>query len=133
MNRDKTGSYRGPQSEDLQFKLTGSATEFELTCESEVQFMTVANHDHVLGLLWYSDSSLAAAFANRQAAGDIGLNAGVAWHEQLSTAYARGLRPSEAIAFFATVDLGLYGRIKSGAPQVAANSAEVEAIAEAPS
>lgn len=122
--------HRGPQSEDLQFKPMGEATEFGLVSRSIVDYVTVSNSDEVLGLLWFSDASGAAAFSNRRAAGGVGLNAGVAWHDQLGDAFRRDLLPSEAVASFATTDLGAFGHIEPGSQRQAADSDEVDALAD---
>lgn len=106
------------------------ATEFELVSRSIVDHVTISNGDEVLGLLWFSDASGAAAFSNRRAAGGVGLNAGVAWHEQLSKAFRRGLLPSEAVASFATTDLGVFGHIEPGSRRQAADSDEVDDLAD---
>lgn len=122
--------HRGPQSEDLQFKPMGEATEFELVSRSIVEYVTISNGDEVLGLLWFSDASGAAAFSNRRATGGVGLNAGAPWHEQLGDAFRRGLLPSEAIESFATTDLGAFGHIEPGSRRQAADSEEVDDLAD---
>jgi len=71
---------------------------YKRSVEGEVQYAPVHGEHGVLGYLWASDAGNAASFEPRDDADEDGYKAGLVWLERLTSAYDRGLSPSQALA-----------------------------------
>lgn len=128
--KDDRGAYRGPLSEDVEFRVTSPDDTFALTSASPVDFYEVTDGTRVVGLLWVSDDPPAAGFESLKEAGSLGMNAGVGWYRELRRAASMGMSPSEAVASFITeTDLGEFGRVDAMTKTAAASSVAVERLA----
>ncbi|OLZ66685.1 hypothetical protein AV521_27805 [Streptomyces sp. IMTB 2501] len=122
--------------EDVRFvELPGGPARYRDRTDKPVQYFTVVEKQNgaVLGYVWGSDEGDAAAYVPRQAAGPVGVNAGMPWIRRLREAKARGIRPSQALAeFLAGPEPGGKGRPLPGSLTDAPNSAAVKALAQEP-
>ena len=94
---DVWGSFEIPARTEIFRHAPASHPGYRRTVDGAVQYIPIRGEHGVLGYLWSSDSANAASFEPRDAADEEGRQAGLVWLERLSSAYERGLTPSQAL------------------------------------
>jgi hypothetical protein len=100
---EDSGRQRGPRwgegrlGEPIEFNIMSGPPHYAYTTERPVRWVEVANESGLLGYLWASDDD-AAGWVDRAGAGDLEMNAGVAWSRRLRAAKAKDLSAYQALA-----------------------------------
>jgi hypothetical protein len=88
----------GWNTEPVHFNLVDGPPRYKENTDSPVNFVPVADDEHILGYLWFVDDEGAAGFIPCVAAGRKARNAKVTWVQELQATKGKGLSPSEAVA-----------------------------------
>ncbi|MBW5423374.1 hypothetical protein GKQ77_17675 [Streptomyces sp. BG9H] len=102
-------------------RLPQNTALYKAETDSPVEFVKVAVGDDVIGYLWASDGDNAAGYEPHSPAGDVSIDAGIAWLVHLGEAKRSGLSPSRALRELESKGTGdsQFGAIVTDSRQVA--------------
>lgn len=93
-------SYRGPMSENLEFKTVSAPEDYRAWTKSPVRYLPVSRSGILMGYLWASVDEDGADFIPRESQWAAAKNMAIAWVERTRWAYAAGLTPSQFLRYW---------------------------------